>query len=137
MTNEVTVVEVYGQNNSGDIRRFTVGDGASIKKGSILRLVDPRTASHAVGTGDVFAGIASMDKEAGDGSTSISGWENGDFGMVSSGAILAGNKVKTAGGNNYVMACTSTDMASSLAIIIGDALEAGSDEERIEVRVNN
>lgn len=136
MVRAVTPVELYGANNGGAQRRFAVPDTPAISKGDILKFVDPRTASYAVTTGALFAGIASMDKEASDGSTSISCWENGIFEITASGAINVGQKVKIAAPGNYVMAATDAD-AGSFAIIVGVALEAASDGEVINVRVNN
>jgi len=137
MAREVKEVELYGGNNGGDKRRLTCASGVAITKGTILKLTDARTASASTGTGDVFAGIASMDKDSADTSTSISAWENGIFEMVASGAITVGAKVKTASDGNYVMQCQTADVQSSYAIIVGTALETASDGETINVRVNN
>lgn len=137
MAREVTPVELYGQNNSGYKRRFAVLDGQSINKGDILALTTPRTASYAITTGSIFAGIASMDKEASDGSTSISTWQNGVFEMTASGAVTVGQRVKIAAPGNYIMATTNLDNTSSYSLIVGVALETAADGEVINVRVNN
>lgn len=134
MAREATPVELYGQNNGGDKRRYTCTDTPAITKGTFLKFADPRTASASTGTGDTFAGIAAMDKEASDGSLSISAWTNGIFEMVASGAITAGQKVKTAAPGNYVMVCQEADI-SSYAVVVGVALETASDNETINVRV--
>lgn len=135
MANDIVKpVELYGQNNSGDVRRFACGNNNTITKGSVLKLVDARTASHSYGTTDIPVGIASMDKEPLDGSTDISVWTNGIFEMCSSGAISIGAKVKSAGYNNVIECNNTTDVASN-AYAIGVALEAGTDGEIINVRV--
>ena len=118
MAREATPVELYGQNNGGDKRRYTCTDTPAITKGTFLKFADPRTASASTGTGDTFAGIAAMEKEAADGS----------------GAITAGQKVKTAAPGNYVMVCQEADI-SSYAVVVGVALETASDNETINVRV--
>jgi hypothetical protein len=132
MVNEATKVELT--NGTGNQRRFTVADGTAITKGSILKLTDPRTAIIASGTGDALAGIAAMDKVANDGSTSITVWTDGIFEMTCSGSITVGMPVQVAGisSENYVMVGGAI---ASGAIVLGYALETGSDEERINVRV--
>lgn len=133
MANEATKVELYGNNNSGDQRRYTVADAVAITKGTVLQLLDPRTASAAITEKVACAGIAAMDKEASDGSTSISAWTNGVFEMVASDAITIGAPVGLANTANYVFAVGST--AASGAYTIGYALEAASVGETINVRV--
>ena len=135
MANEAKEVELYGANNSGDKRRYTCADTPAITKGTLLMLTDPRTASAHTGIGDKFCGIASMDKEASDGSTSISAWTNGIFEMTTSGTILAGTKVTTTTPVNSVAMATSAQLASSYAIIVGTALEDADSGEVINVRV--
>lgn len=129
-------VELYGQNNGGDQRRFTVADGIAITKGDLLVFTDARLASRAIVTGGNFAGIASMDKVSSDGSTSVSCWENGIFEMTASGAIDCGARVKIAAPGNYVMQAVDLD-CSSMAILVGIALETAADGEVINVRVLN
>jgi len=137
MANEATIVELLGANNSGDKRRYTCADATAITKGTLLRLLDPRTASGAILTGAIFAGIASMDKEASDGSTSISCWTNGIFEIKASGAIAIGAKVKMAGlpANSVMQIDSVQDPISSFAIIVGTALETAAADEVINVRV--
>ena len=136
MANEAVVIELYGENSGGAQRRFTCASGVKISKGTILALTDPRTAAALTTPSDIFAGIASMDKEADDLSTSISAWENGIFDMTASGAIAIGQKVFAAGANQvYSSFALASD--SSFAIMVGVALEAATDGEVINVRVNN
>jgi len=138
MTNELRVVELYGENSNGAQTRYLCASAASITKGTILMLSDPRTAATSTGTGDVFAGIASMDKDGTDNSTSISAWNNGVFEAIASLAIVVGQKVKTAAGSlNQVMAFDEADGTSSYAIMVGTALETAADGETINIKVNN
>lgn len=136
MAREAVPVELYGVNGNGDRRRFTCASGVKISKGTILVLSDPRTAAASTTAGDLFAGIASMDKEANDLSTSISAWENGVFDMSASGAIAIGALVVSAG-NNYVMQASGAYIGSSFAFNVGVAQEAATNNEVINVRVNN
>lgn len=121
--------------STGNPRRYTVADGTAISKGILLVLSDPRTAagtSTATGWNSPCAGISAMDKEANDGSTSITAWTRGIFDLRASGAINIGSPVVMAGSNEVKV----TDVGSSGAIVIGYALETASDQEVINVRLN-
>lgn len=135
MAREAIKVELNGQNNSGDIRRYACVNDTAITKGTLLKILDPRTASYAIGTAEAFAGIASMDKEASDGSTTISAWTNGVFELTASGAIGVGKKVVMAAPGNFVKEAGVLDLASSFACVVGVALEEAADLEVINVRV--
>jgi len=134
MAREATKIELYGDNNDGGNRRFTVASNAAIVKGTFLKFAGPRTASASAGTGDFFAGIASMEKVNNDYSTSISAWTNGIFECTASGAITAGDLLKSAAPGNYVITCTTN--ATSQAVVIGYALETAAADETLAVRIN-
>lgn len=133
MANEAVVIKTYGQNGSGDKASYTCASAVAISKGTILALSDPNTAATSVGTGDRFAGIASMDKGSNDNSVTISAWQNGEFNLIASGTIAVGDELQTAGVNNYV---ANIGAISSRAIVVGVARESASDGEVIRVRVN-
>jgi hypothetical protein len=136
MANEAKKVELYGSNCEGDVRRYTCADANAITKGTLLVLSDPRTASGGATSGAQFAGIAAVDKEASDGSTSIGCWTNGIFELTASGACAVGHKMILAGGNKVQDADFGTAaVAASGATIVGTALETASDGEVINVRV--
>lgn len=130
MVNELEKVELYGANNDGAPRRYTIADGTSVSQGTILSLSDPRTAGVAIAATDMFAGVASMEKEANDGTTSISAWTDGIFEAKASGAIAIGENVKGVE-DNMVMATAST----SGAAVLGYAMETATDAETINIRV--
>ncbi len=135
MANEATVIELYGANSDGDKRRYACASGASISKGTLLTLSsDPRTVTANSTSSGVFAGIASSAKDGTDFSTSISAWTNGIFDLCASGAINLGQKV-TLADNNKVKQISTADLASSLALVVGVALETATDAEVINVRV--
>jgi len=136
MAREVTKIELYGNEELGDIRGFDCTSGTKISKGTVLKFASPRTASASTGTGDVYAGVASADKSGTDYSTRVGCWENGILEFTSSGLVTAGQKVKTAAPGNYVMAAEDADVTSSYQIIVGTALKTGTNA-RIQVRVNN
>lgn len=133
MANEWVKVELYGANNDGCPRRYTIADGVSVSKGQTLKLIDPRTASGAILglANEACAGVASMEKEANDGSTSIACWTDGVFEAQASGAIGAGNPICMAETNRVRLAPTT----ASGAQVIGYALEEAATLETINVRL--
>jgi len=135
MGQEFTKVELYGANNDGTPVRYTVADGASISKGTLLQLTDPRTASRGDGAERQWAGVASMDKLANDGSTSISCWTNGVFDATASGTITTGDAVAGAAGA-VVSAIKRAITGASGANIIGYALETATDGEIINFKLD-
>ena len=136
MANEVTKVELYGQNNDGDPRRYEVASGVAIAKGTILELTDARTAVAATASTALWAGVAAMGKAADDKSTSISAWTNGIFEMAASLAIVVGQKVKSNGTSNFITGLSQPNAQSSFAIGFGVALQSAEPAERINVRIN-
>lgn len=137
MAYEAEVVELYGENASGDQRRYTVADGAAISYGVLCALSDPRTAAAATGSKTVpaiAAGIAAADKENGDGSTTLSLYTNGVFELRASGAIVAGQAVSFVNDNHVCMTPQGATAASG-AVIAGYALETAADAEVVNVRI--
>lgn len=135
MADEAVVIELYGTNQEGDQRRFTVTDGTAISKGTLLKFADARLATAAAAEDEYIAGVAAMDKEANDGATSISVWTNGIFDMVASSAITAGQSVASSFVANQIKRARGTHSIASGAIIMGYALEDGDAGETINVRL--
>ena len=133
MAREATKVELYGANNDGDPRSFTIASSATVAKGTFLKFADPRTASASTGTNDMFAGFANHQKEA-DYSTTISAWTNGIFEVTASGAITAGQHLCTAAPGNYVQA--SMAALASGAQVVGIALEDATADTNVTIRIN-
>lgn len=134
MAREAVKVELYGMNNAGCQRRFNCASGTTIPKGTILKMTDNRTAIASTGTGDIVAGIASMEKSDTDSSTTISVWTDGLFLLYASGSITAGDKVVTAAPGNYVKAVTNEAIAS-YGKVLGIAQENATAGNQVEVRV--
>ena len=126
-----TKVELYGQNNDGDPRRYTVASGTAISKGTLLAMTDARTAIAQSTAGQALAGVASMDKSATDLSTSISAWTNGIFEARASGAHAAGVGWQSAVGGNNVSSATG----ASGAFVGGWFMEESTDNELVNVRL--
>jgi hypothetical protein len=129
MANEAVLVVRYE-----DPIDFIVADGASITKGTILKLTDPRTAAANAGDEDIIAGIAARDKVANDGRTRLAVYRRGVFRLSTSGAITAGDAVSTKGAN-LIKASDATCVGSKT---LGIALETsgGDAVETIEVELN-
>jgi len=121
-------------------RRYICATSTGIAKGTYLKLSGDQTALASTGTGDLFLGFAHADVNKSTDTnfnteTSVTADKGGVYELVASGAILLGNYVKTCSPGNYVMACSQSDMTSSMAIVIGKALEDGSNAETINVEV--
>lgn len=113
-----------------------IASNASVTAGTLMKMADPSTASASTGTGDRFWGILKNDKESNDFATTCTIINNCLADLYASGAITAGDLVKTAAGLNYVMSITAADSAVvSMAMIVGVARETASDGEAIEVFV--
>lgn len=152
MANEAVIIELLG--NGGDPVRYTVPDNVAIEKGTLLWMVDPRTVSGALVTGNdgpkPFAGIAAAEKVAGDGATTIPVYTNGIFDLKTTGGtmgtvntgdllILSGQNLVTglsgahAGGASGANSVLLNKIR--MGAVVGKALEDGSSAEVIAVRI--
>jgi len=111
---------------------FTCADGTGIEKGTICALTDPRTAIAVSSTAQVLAGITAREKIASDGRTQIACFRKGIFDLNCSGAVNVGDAVSACASNEIKQVANG----ASGATILGYALEAGSDNETIEVLVD-
>ena len=133
----VTKIELYGVNDAGDVRGYTVASGVLIPKGTVLKGSSPRTAEASDGLADPYAGVASADKSATDGTTRVGAWQNGVLEFASSGTIPAFAKVVTSVINGAVIAATAAQIASTGHVVIGYTLKSSSEGERVQVRTDN
>lgn len=136
MANEWTAVELYGSNNDGAPRRYTIADATAVSKGQLLALSDPRTVTAANATTLVYAGVASEEHKPNIGVTSVSAWTDGVFEAVCSGAISIGAGI-TGAENNQIQvsgALVGANLASG-AICLGYSFEDGANAETINVRL--
>lgn len=133
MANEADIVELF---NGGKPMRYTVADGVTIEKGTVLELEDPRTAKKVSGAGCAIAGIAAAEKVADDGSTSLAVYQDGIFELTcaAGGTATLGSYVRSAGADNTITVMTTLDHEKGQTI--GKSLETGSNNEVILVRVN-
>ena len=133
MADEAVIIELLG--NGGDPVRYTVADGTTIEKGTIMELEDPRTMKKVSGAGVVVAGIAAAEKVASDGSVTLAVYTNGIFDLKcgGSGTATLGSYVRSAGSDNTITVSTTLDNETGKSI--GKALETGENSEVIAVRV--
>ena len=114
------------------MRTFTCAAAVPIYKNSVLTLSDPNTAASGSLTDGIgiFAGIAAMDKDSTDDSTTISGWIDGDWVVKASGVIAVGAPIAYAGNGRFISVGlgTATSIASG-AIIAGYSKETAADGE--------
>lgn len=133
MTAVPVKVELYGSNNDGGLRRYTIASDAAVVKGAICILSSPRTASVSGGaSGSMVAGIAAEAHDGLDFSNSISVWTDGIFDIVASTAIAVGRAVIMDG--NSVLAIDGATNASG-AQILGYALKTAGAGDVINIRV--
>lgn len=105
---------------------FTCADGATIEKGTLLKMTDPMTASAAATGNDIIAGVAKTEKINGDGKTKISVYREGIFKAVASGSITVGDPIVVSGpsANNLVQTA-----AVNVEQILGISLESCTNAE--------
>ena len=104
---------------------FTVADGVTIEKGTILELQDPMLAVATTGADKPIAGIAAEEKVANDGKTKLAVYREGFFRVLSGeAAILIGNPLTSHSVSNEVI---NADVNNTN--IIGIAMEAAGDTD--------
>ena len=131
MANEAKIIELY---NGGKPIRFTCLDNTTIEKGTLLELEDTRTVKKVSGSDIPIAGIASAEKVADDGATSIAVYQDGMFEMTATGSVTVGYDVVSAGADNTIKNYTTLD--GEKGRILGKALNTGTTGDTIRVRVN-
>lgn len=114
---------------------FTVADGVTIEKGTVLKMADPMTASASSALRDTFAGIAAAEKIASDGVTKLAVYRRGIFKMYLSGSATIGDPLITSETANHVYSALGSAYVSG-SRILGCALETGTSGETILVEVN-
>ena len=119
MANEAVIVDLGP--NGGSPYQFTVADGATIEKGTLLKFTDPRTAAANSAIRDRFAGIAAAEKVASDGATTLAVYTEGIFDLNIVGGVVAGDTVILSGANTLRSGAGLT--AASGEMFVGIALE--------------
>jgi hypothetical protein len=135
MANEAITVTLLG-NPPGEPISMTCAEAATILKGTILKLTDPRTVVACSAEHDRFGGIAAADKLTGDGSTTIPVYTHGVFDLYASAStITAGNQVVIVGANDIKVYDT---LDGEQGYVVGKALESSDagTAETIQVLIN-
>ena len=147
MANEWVAVELYGPNGDGQKRRVTIADGVSVSVGTLLQMLDPRTASYSHLAKVAIIGVAAEEKIANSGAVDISVFTDGIFEVTVSGAVVLGQSLTSSLQDNKLQGLVAADVTSAalLATILNNsgfnafnpayALETGSDAEVINVRL--
>lgn len=130
MANEAVIIELI---DGGRPIRFTVADGATIEKGTLLKLTDPRTASATAADNDPFAGVAAAEKVANDGATTLAAYTCGIFDLTSTAAAITAGAVVNIGGANLVSTSAAADLITGS--VVGRALETCATTEVIAVAI--
>ena len=120
-----------------DIRKCTVADGTAINKGTIIVLSsDPNTGKAHSAEDEIPLGILVEDKVANDGQTEVGIRVRGDVDVECDGAVTLGDWVKLGADANSVKVSSGDSLSGSdLGRLFGIALETGSDNEVIRVRM--
>ncbi|MFW5895230.1 MAG: capsid cement protein [archaeon] len=126
-------VELYGANSAGEVVSYSVSDGTNIPINTMLKLSGDRTVSAQDGSGDIFVGVASSEKEADDGQTEIGAYTKGVFVFEADGAISEGDQVITGASPNSVATDNSEAQEGK---IVGTALESADDGNKVAVKIN-
>ena len=105
--------------------QFTCADNTGIEKGTHLKLTDPMTVIITSGAANMFAGIASEEKVANDGKTTIGVYMRGIFKGTAGGTITAGDIIQseTGGTNEFLTCAAATDNAGGCGIALEDATD--------------
>ena len=123
MADEAVKITLLG--NAGDPVTYTVAAGTAIPKGSLMYLsASPQVALATSGAGQVFVGIASVEKTATDGVTELACWTHGLFDMTCGAAesMVLGAPVQTGAAANEVDVATA-DVITSAQKVVGIAQE--------------
>ncbi len=133
MADEAVIIELLG--NKGDPVRYTVADGATIEKGAIAVLTDPRTVITHAAADTPIVGIVAAEKVASDGATTVAVYTNGIFDVkaAAAGVSAVGVLVAGSGTANKFTAADANDILQNSTL--GMVLEAAANDEVAAVRV--
>lgn len=133
MANEAVFVEP----DWDSVVRYTIADGQDVSKGTLLKLVDPRTVSAGnITKGAAFAGILAEEKKANDGVVSVPVLKRGLFDLTHSSVVTSSvGAILEMSGANLVATATEANIAAGGAV--GKAEEAAGASEVFLVRVGS
>lgn len=129
MADEAVIIELI---DGGRPIRYTVANGATIEKGTIGEMSNPRTAVTSTDEGS-FVGIAAAEKVINDGSTSLAFYTEGIFDLKTDTSTPGVGTLVVTDGANLVKARDAGD--DLLGDCVGKALETAGSGDVIAVAV--
>ncbi len=114
---------------------FIVADGATIEKGTLLKLADGMIAAASAGDTDVICGVAAEEKIEDDGKTKIAVYMRGIFKATAGGNCTAGvglMSYSNTGDANDVIDATNAAVGYKC---LGTALDTATDGETLLVEL--
>ena len=116
-----------------NVRSITIPSGTAIPEDTLMTYgADPDTGAVHTGTEVEFpAGIAAMEKDSTDASTTISIRTKGRYDMVCDGVVTQGHWVVMGRTPNRIKDAGTTLSGVDLFKLVGVSTETGSDGERI------
>lgn len=134
MTNEAVIIELLG-NPKGNVIEFNCANQLGIQKGTLCKLSGARTCAASTATvGEIFAGIAAMEKVANDGSTTISLYTCGIFDLTMDAVAAPNGSLLKLSGANLVVPMTTADNFLSGAFV-GRVIETAAASDVVNVAV--
>ncbi len=112
----------------------TVADGTGLEKGTILTISDPTTGVASAGDNELFLGILLEEKVASNGVVRVAVSRHGVWDIkLTTASVAVGDTLKIAGAN--LVATADDDTVNNFTEVVGIALQAGANDEVIEVLV--
>ena len=113
---------------------YTIADGTSVEKGTLMKFTDPNTVAASDGDGDVIAGVLKVEKVANSGITKAAIWTRGVFKATAGGAITVGDALvtnaSTGAANELITAPVNAEN------IVGRAQETAADTDTFLFELN-
>jgi hypothetical protein len=133
MANEAIIIELF---NGGRPIRYTCADGATIEKGALAVLTDPRTVITHAAADTPIVGIIAAEKVANDGATTVAVYTDGIFDIkaAAAGVAAVGTMVAGSGTANCTTLADASDLLQNSNV--GMVLEAQANDEVAAIRVN-
>ncbi len=113
---------------------FTIADGTSVEKGTLMKLTDPNTVAPSDGDGDIIAGVLKVEKVANSGITSAAVWTRGVFKATAGGVIAVGAALVTNAASGAANELVTAGLNAEN--IVGRSLETTADTDTFLFELN-
>ena len=133
MANEAVIIELF---NGGRPIRYACADGATIEKGTLAVITDPRTVVAHSAVDTPIAGVVAAEKVINDGATTVAVYTDGIFDLTAAaaGVTALGARCAGSGTANMITAADANDILQSSDV--GFCMEAHANNEVAAVRIN-